>query len=243
MAISVAALSSDLADEDRRYKSAIGSWQETWAAVEAGGVVINEPMSNRYHIGVGDDLTIFTDQGPASFSIVGVAYDFDVQPGLLMADPVYRRHWDDSEISAIALFVSPGEDVDAKVAELRAAFAGEAELLIRSNRGTRQTALDVFDRTFAITIALQVLATLVAFIGILSTLMSMQLERMREIGVLRAGGMTRRQLWRLTLLETGLLGSAAGLVALPTGYILALVLIYIINLLLRLDTDDAAPAE
>ncbi len=228
--ISVAALSRDLAGEDRRYKSAIGDWQQTWAAVDAGGVVINEPMANRYDLSVGDDLTIFTDQGPMAFPIVGVAYDFDVQPGLLMADDVYRRFWEDSGISAIALFVSPDVDVDEKVAELRSAFAGEAELLIRSNRGTRQTALDVFDRTFAITIALQILATLVAFIGILSTLMSMQLERMREIGVLRASGMTRSQLWRLTLLETGLLGTAAGLVALPTGYILALVLIYIINL-------------
>jgi putative ABC transport system permease protein len=228
--IGVVALSSDLAGEDRRYKSAVGDWQATWAAVEAGGVVINEPMANRYDIGVGDDLTVFTDQGATSFPIVAVAYDFDVQPGLLMADAVYRSFWEDRGISAIALFVSPGVDVDEKVAELRSAFAGEAELLIRSNRGTRQTALDVFDRTFAITVALQVLATLVAFIGILSTLMSMQLERMREIGVLRASGMTRRQLWRLTLLETGLIGGAAGLVALPTGYILALVLIYIINL-------------
>jgi putative ABC transport system permease protein len=228
--VRVAALSQDLAGADRRYKTAVGDWQETWAAMVAGGVVINEPMANRYNLAVGDDLLLYTDQGEAHFPVVGVAYDFDVQPGLLMTDNVYRRYWNDAGISAIALFVAPGVDVDEKVAELRTALAGEAELVIRSNRGTRQNALEVFDRTFAITIALQLLATLVAFIGILSTLMSMQLERMREIGVLRSSGMTRSQLWRLTLLETGLLGASAGLVALPTGYILALVLIYIINL-------------
>jgi len=71
---------------------------------------------------------------------------------------------------------------------------------------------------------------LVAFIGILSTLMSLQLERSREIGVLRSTGMTRRQLWRLSLLETGLIGSSAGLIAIPMGFVLALILIYIINL-------------
>jgi putative ABC transport system permease protein len=102
--------------------------------------------------------------------------------------------------------------------------------LVRSNRGTRQNALDVFDRTFSITVALQLLATVVAFVGILSTLMSLQLERMREIGVLRATGMTRRQLWRLSLWETGLIGATAGLLAMPTGFVLALILIYIINL-------------
>ncbi|MDI9547448.1 MAG: ABC transporter permease, partial [Chloroflexota bacterium] len=105
-----------------------------------------------------------------------------------------------------------------------------AELVVRSNRGMRHDALEVFDRTFAITVALQLLAAIVAFIGILSTLMSLQLERMREIGVLRATGMTRGQLWRLSLLETGLIGGSAGLLALPMGLVLALVLIYIINL-------------
>jgi putative ABC transport system permease protein len=94
----------------------------------------------------------------------------------------------------------------------------------------RDNALEVFDRTFAITIALQILAALVAFIGILSTLMSLQLERVREIGVLRATGMTRRQLWRLSLLETGLIGTSAGVLAMPVGFVLAIILIYIINL-------------
>jgi putative ABC transport system permease protein len=94
----------------------------------------------------------------------------------------------------------------------------------------RDNALEVFDRTFAITIALQLLATLVAFIGIFSTLMSLQLERVREIGVLRATGMTTHQLWRLSLFETGLIGTSAGLLAMPVGYVLAIILIYIINL-------------
>jgi putative ABC transport system permease protein len=228
--IRISAITQDLAGEDRRYKAAIGDWQVTWAAVEEGGVVINEPMANRFGLRVGQEIDLFTDRGEARFPVVGIAYDFDVQPGVLMADGVYRNFWDDTGISAIALFVEPGVDVDEKVAELRSAFAGEAELIIRSNRGTRQGALDVFDRTFAITVALQLLATLVAFIGILSTLMSLQLERSREIGVLRATGMTRRQLWQVTLMETGLLGASAGLVALPTGFILALILIYIINL-------------
>jgi len=228
--VRVAGILKDLAGDDRRYKAAVGDTTATWQAVEAGGVVINEPMANRYELGVGDEVTLYTDAGPLAFAVVGVAYDFDVQPSLLMADPIYRANWNDTTVSAVALFIEPGADVDAKVGDLRAAFAGRAELVIRSNRGTRQSALDVFDRTFAITVALRLLATLVAFIGILSTLMSLQLERSREIGVLRATGMTRRQLWRLTLLETGLLGSVAGLVAMPTGFLLSLVLIYIINL-------------
>jgi len=228
--VRLVALSEDLAGADRRYRSALGDWQTTWAAVTRDSVIINEPMANRFDLLVGDMLALQTDLGMQRFPIAGIAIDFDVRPVVFMHDPIYRQYWEDDRISAIALHVAPGVDVEEKVAEIQTAFAGRQELLVRSNRGTRQNALEVFDRTFAITVALQLLATLVAFIGILSTLMSLQLERSREIGVLRATGMTRQQLWRLSLLETGLIGSTAGLIAMPMGLVLAAILIYIINL-------------
>jgi putative ABC transport system permease protein len=228
--VRLVALSQDLAGARRRYRAAVGDWRATWAAVEAGGVLVNEPMARRYDLTVGQTLLLQTDRGRQGFLIAGVVVDFDANPVVFMHDPVYRRAWEDRAISAVALYVAPGVDVDAKVVALRRTLAGQTELLIRSNRGMRQNALEVFDRTFAITVALQLLATLVAFIGILSTLMSLQLERVREIGVLRATGMTRRQLWRLSLLETGLIGASAGLLAIPTGLVLAVILIYIINL-------------
>ena len=228
--VQLAAVLRDLAGADRRYRDAVGDTDATWAAVEAGGVVINETMANRFDLDVGQKLEVLTDGGVQSFPVAGITYDFDVNPTVLIDDGSYRRLWNDRFLTTVALFVEPGADVDGTVNALRRAYAGKAELLISSNRGVRLNALEVFDRTFAITVALRLLATLVAFVGILSTLLSLQLERARELGVLRATGMTRRQLWGLTLLETGLIGTSAGLAALPTGFILALILVYIINL-------------
>ena len=228
--IQLIAVSMDIAGEKRHYKTAVGDLATTWKALEAGGLIINEPMSNRFKLGIGDEVTLLTDRGEQQFPIVAVAYDFDVQSGALIDDAVYRAYWDDAHLSSAALFVENGVDADTKINELRAAFAGEAELVIRSSRALREHSLAIFDRSFSITVALQMLATLVAFIGILSALMSLQLERRREIGTLRAVGMTRRQLWRLTLVETGLMGTTAGIIAMPTGFVLALILIYIVNL-------------
>ncbi|MFN3373698.1 MAG: ABC transporter permease, partial [Chloroflexus sp.] len=73
------------------------------------------------------------------------------------------------------------------------------------------------------------LATIVAFIGILSALMALQLERTRELGILRANGLTPGQLWGAVLGQTGLMGLASGLLAAPLGFALALVLTYVIN--------------
>ena len=92
---------------------------------------------------------------------------------------------------------------------------------MRPNQALRDEALAVFDRAFAITGALQLLAAIVAFIGVLSALLSLQLERGREFGLLRAVGLTVRQFRGLVLLETGLMGAAAGLLAMPTGLVLA----------------------
>ena len=89
--------------------------------------------------------------------------------------------------------------------------------------------LEVFDRTFAVTGVLRLLAMIVAFVGVLSALMALQLERAREIGVLRAQGLTPRQVWGLTVSQTGFMGLVAGLLALPVGGALALVLIFVIN--------------
>lgn len=228
--IQLTAVSDDIAGEKRHYKAAVGNHIETWQALEAGGLIINESMANRFKLQVDDDVTLLTDQGESGFPVVGVWRDFDARPGALIASLIYRKYWDDTAISSVALFLTPDINVDAKVTELQAAFAGETELIIASNRARRENALAIFDRTFNITVALQALATIVAFIGGLSALMSLQLERRREIGTLRAIGMTRRQLFGLILLETGLMGGVAGLIAMPTGWVLGAILTYIINL-------------
>jgi putative ABC transport system permease protein len=147
----------------------------------------------------------------------------------MMSQNLFRQWWSPRPPTSAGLFVEPGQDTNAIAAELQSHFSGRTDITIRSNQSVRNNALDIFDRTFAITAALQLLSVLVAFIGVLSALMSLQLEKTRELGVLRATGMTVRQLWQLTLLETGLMGTTAGLVAMPVGWVLAWILINIIN--------------
>ena len=112
---------------------------------------------------------------------------------------------------------------------MRARLA-DYDLRVQDNASLRGGALEVFDRTFAITVALRILTTLVAFIGILSALMALQLEHAREYGVMRATGMTARQLTQFAVIQTGLMGLVAGLLALPIGLLLSLVLTQVINM-------------
>lgn len=196
------------------------------------GIAISEPLYRKQQIAIPPEpITILTDEGEVTMPVIGIFYDYTTEQGMIwMGRPHYDTLFDDSGVSTLSLFVEDGADTDAIVTAMQQQFADTQALAIQSNDGLRQGSLEIFDRTFAITSALRLLATVVAFIGVLSALLSLQLEKARELGTLRATGMTARQLWQLTLLETGLMGSTAGLIAVPTGFILAWILIYIINL-------------
>ena len=112
---------------------------------------------------------------------------------------------------------------------MRTTIGGDRRLAVRSNREIREESLKVFDRTFVVTGVLRLLAIVVAFVGVLSALTALQLERQRELGVLRATGLTPGQLWRLVTAQTGLMGMAAGLLSIPAGLAMAWIMIRVIN--------------
>ncbi|OQY81407.1 MAG: hypothetical protein B6D41_19750 [Chloroflexi bacterium UTCFX4] len=224
------ATAGGVAREARIFRGYIGDPSKIYEQLNAGAIAVTEPFANKHHAAEGDTLTLLTDKGAQNFPIVGVYYDYSSDQGsILMSLDVYRNFWNDNAISGFSVYVAPNYDVNQVEDAVRVALSGN-DVVIQSNRALRDAALVIFDRTFAITRALQVIAVAVAFIGILSALMALQLERTRELGTLRATGMTLRQLWRLTLLESGLMGAAAGILAIPVGLILAAILIYVINL-------------
>ena len=98
-----------------------------------------------------------------------------------------------------------------------------------TNRALRQRVLTVFDQTFQITGALEAIAVLVAVLGVIGTLTALILERAREIGVLRSVGALERQVVRMVLIESGLLGAAGALMGCLCGAALALILVRVIN--------------
>lgn len=153
----------------------------------------------------------------------------------MMARSLYDEYWDDPDISSLGVFMEEGavgEEVAAAIRRASMTREGEevrSPVVVRSNRELREASLEVFDRTFAITRVLRLLAFGVAFIAVLSALMALQLERKREMGVLRANGMTPSQMWRLITTQTGLMGLVAGVLAIPAGLVLAVVMIFVIN--------------
>ena len=215
------------------YRFAEGDPQEIWNRMNTENVVIvSEPFANRYNLPLqgGGSVVLRTDRGEQTFKVIGVYYDYASDQGtVMMGRKVYEQWWADRSYTGVSVYAAPGVDVNDLADAIRTELSGTA-LQVQVNRALRDQAIAIFDRTFAITNALRLLAVIVAFIGVLSALMALQIERTRELSTMQAIGLTQGQLWRLTFLETGYMGATAGLLSLPVGFILSLVLVYVINL-------------
>lgn len=228
--VNLVAVSADLAERSRRYEWLSVPQEDVWNAMQDGAIIVTESFAYRRGISPeANTLSILTDNGVRSFPIVGVYYHYGTDQGLvLMSESVYREHFTDPWVSSFALFLKP-EAQSATVVESARRLVAQQGLSVQSTRQLRTQVFTIFDRAFNITAALRSLAAVVAFIGVLSALMAIQLDQQRTLGTMRALGLTGGQLWRLTLIETGIMGLAAGLFALPIGLLLAKMLIDVIN--------------
>ena len=181
-----------------------------WEAFDRGGTLISEPLA--YHLGLarGDHLSLPTPAGPRDFTIAGVFRDYASEHGrIFLEQGAYRRYWSDPAVNTLALFAKGG-DADGLRREVSEVFAGRYRLELTPARAILAESLAVFDRTFRITRVLRALMLGVAFIGVLSALMALQLERSKEFAVLRALGLTRAQIAGLITGESLVIGLLAG---------------------------------
>ncbi|HEY7839843.1 MAG TPA: FtsX-like permease family protein [Terriglobales bacterium] len=195
----------------------------------SGGVVVSEPFARRFHLWPGDRFTLAARTGPVALQIAGVFYDYASDRGqVVLAPGVFTRAFGTPAPTEIALFAAPGTTPAAlrHALEAQSALSG---LVINDNRSLRAEAMRVFDQTFRITYALEVITLLVAVLGVANTLLAITLERSREFALLRLLGATRRQILDILLAESAFIATAALVLGAFMGGVLALILVRVIN--------------
>jgi putative ABC transport system permease protein len=195
----------------------------------ADAVLVSEPFTYKHRVRTGDTITLALGAAPASFRIADVYYDYGSERGSILMDrQTMLRYLPDSAPSNLAIYVAPTASAETVREEILQASAGYRVLLV-SNRDLRTEAIRIFDRTFAITYALEAVAVIVAVMGIAGALLALVIDRRRELGLLRFLGAAAGQVRKQILVEAGLLGLLANFAGLALGFALSLVLIYVIN--------------
>ncbi len=198
-------------------------------AIGRDRVVVSEAFSLKYGRGPGDTVDLPTPNGAAPFEVAAVYYDYSSDRGLVVMDAgTFERHFGPRRPSGLTVYLAPGADPEAVRDELGAAL-GPRRLFVTTNASLRARVLRIFDATFAITYALEVIAVGVSLFGMAATLLTLVLERRREVAMLRLVGADSRQLRRLIVIEAGALGALTQAVGLVVGLALSLILIYVIN--------------
>jgi len=197
---------------------------DPWSDFEQGAVLISEPLAYRMELAPGDTLSLPSDAGMHDFHVAAVFRDFASEHGrVFIAQEHYRQRWRDMRVNTVALFAKEG-DTTKLLSAATERFSGDHDLVFTAGREIYEASMAVFERTFRITEVLRLLSVLVAFVGVLSALMALQLERRKEYAILRALGLTRWQVSQLIVIESATLGLLAALLALPTGLAMAWIL-------------------
>ena len=199
--------------------------------IQGQGIFISEPLAYHQHLQAGDLFSLYTQEGLKAFTVLAIFRDYSSSRGIVSVAPaLLQKYWPAQAIDALTLRRSESSSYDELLTALKTELAKQpGDYPMVSIRTIRERSLAIFDRTFAITQVVDVLLLIVAFIGLLSALLALQLEKSSEYAIYRAIGMSRLQLAALILQQTCLLGFSAALLAMPLGFLLAQRLIHVIN--------------
>jgi len=199
-------------------------------ATDAPPAWISEAVADAKAARPGDRITVPIGGRDVSFSVAGIWRDYVRQQGAIVVERSrYVALTGDDAVNEVALWLADGADVGRIRDAIDTIAGGASQLTIATPADLRRLSLAAFDRTFAVTYALEAAAVLIGLVGLSATLVAQTLARRREFGMLRHVGMTRGQLQAMVAIEGAALagiGTAAGLVL---GFVISLILVHVVN--------------
>ena len=212
------------------FKSPADAREQLRQAIGQDEVIISEPFATRNQKRDGDILTLDTPGGPRDFRVAAVYYDYSNDRGVVVMDwRTFTRHFGQLSPTGVAAYVKEGVAPEQVRNELLSQLREGHRVFIYTNRALRDEVLRVFDSTFAITYALEFIAIVVGMLGVAGTLLTLVLERRRDLSLLRLTGADRRQVRRMVVIEAALIGAVSQGIGLTVGFALAAILIYVVN--------------
>lgn len=192
-------------------------------------VWVSEAMVDLYGYRLGQRVRLPLGAHEQVFAVAGIWRDYARQTGamqLRLAD--YRRLTGDDTATDAAITLQAGASVDEVTARMRQLpFAATLEFSQPSD--IRARTLTIFDRSFAVTYLLEAVAIVIGLFGVAASFSAQTLARVREFGMLRHIGVTRRQVLTILALEGGMLTAQGIAMGFALGLAISLILVFIVN--------------
>jgi putative ABC transport system permease protein len=193
----------------------------TLTGVAEGGVVVAESTATERHLRVGDTLAMtFPRDGEQALRVVGVMAEKTAQAlstGYVISMDTYARHYSENVDATVYVKLAKGVDHAKGQAALKAAVVDFPNAQVRDQAEAAAGRAAAIEEVLGLVTVLLGFAVLIALLGITNTLALSIVERTREIGLLRAVGMTRQQLRWMVRTEAALIAAVAVVVGLALG--------------------------
>jgi putative ABC transport system permease protein len=202
-----------------------GSLEDIRSGLERGELVVSENFSRRFGVHRGHTIPLSTKDGTRSFRVAAVMVDYTTDRGLVL---VHRKThvalWGDRRVDSYELFLKPGVDPEQVRRTINDRLAQHNDLFVLTTREFRGEFVKAANKIFSLMHVLELVTLVVAMLGLVTAVLANVLDRVRELGVLRALGMLRVQVRRMVMLESTLVGAVGAVggivVGLGVGYIL-----------------------
>jgi putative ABC transport system permease protein len=202
---------------------------EKMASVPTPAIWVSEAVRDVYGYHAGDVVDLPLLGRNYRLPVAGVFRDYARQHGAILIDRAqYVALTGDDRVNDGAVWLAPGATPAELMQALRALPGGD-ELDIADSGEIRDVSLRIFDRSFAVTYALEAVAVLVGLFGLSSSLGAVVLARRREFGMLRHLGLTRAQIRAMLAAEGALLAALGAAAGLACGFAISLVLVFVVN--------------
>ncbi|MCH9638711.1 MAG: ABC transporter permease [Betaproteobacteria bacterium] len=190
---------------------------------------VSEAMVDLYGFRVGKQVTLPLGKGLHEFFVAGIWRDYGRQFGAVqirLAD--YQVLTEDFSSNSVGLWLQPGMTVSEIESVLRQLPFGDA-LEISWSGDIRAQSLQIFDRSFAVTYLLAIVAVVIGLLGVAASFSAQTLARVKEFGMLRHIGVKRRQILIMLAAEGGFLTALGVMLGFLLGWSISLILVFIVN--------------
>jgi putative ABC transport system permease protein len=187
-----------------------------------GAVIVSTTLADRYHLDQGDTITLETRRGHQTFEIVGVVIDFSSQGFTIQGSRAdVERFFGRRKVDLFILKLKDGVDAPTMAELLEERHGKTHHIVVETTQDFRQRVNEVSRQAFALFDVLGMIGVIIAALGVINTLLMNVFERQQEIGGLRSLGMTRRQVRRMILAESGTMGFIGGVFGIAFGLALS----------------------
>ena len=211
----------NLSSEEKNRLQRLGRYRE---------LSISDYLRVKYGLKQGDVVDLKTPKGKIAFTVISSSISYSTMSGFLYLDRRWlKEFWGLDDATQLSVYLAKGFSSESFIRQLKQTIDNSYALDITDNTDFRHSVLRIFDKSFALTYTIELIAIVISLIGVLNALLILVFERKREISVLRYLGATWRQIGQVMIVSASILAAAGIALGFLMGTAISIVITHVIN--------------